>query len=107
MKVSIANENTLTNLNEQLKREEQEDMMLRNHYAKRWTRVQSNALNEATKKEVNFYFEKHNQAKVSDNNIRSSIEPLKSKFALFDLDKKGLLEQEFGSQAQSSYTINK
>jgi hypothetical protein len=107
MIVVTANENTLNNLNEQLNREEQEDAILRAQYGSKWKRVLSSTLNGNAKQEVQYYMGKHKQGKESDNIIKSSIETLKSKFTLFDLDRKSLLEQGLRKQAQSSFAINK
>ncbi len=85
------NADTLSKLAQQLQQEEEEDQAMRTKYGSAWNRLPSTNLNPATKNQVEYYKQKYQQGKQTDDKLRSDFEGKKPQLALIDLDRADLV----------------
>lgn len=85
------NADTLNKLAQQLKQEEDEDQAMRTKYGSAWNRLPSQNLNQATKNQVEYYRQKYQQGKQTDDKVRGDFESKKEKLALIDMDRADLV----------------
>jgi hypothetical protein len=64
---------------------------MRTKYGSTWSRLPSASLNQATKKQLEYYRQKYEQGKAADEKVRALIESKKEQLNLLELDKAGLI----------------
>ena len=84
------NNSTLKKLFEQLAQEEAEDQAMRTKYGSTWSRLPSASLNQAYKKQLEYYKQKYDQGKAADDKVRGLIESKKELLSMVEMDKATL-----------------
>jgi hypothetical protein len=78
---------TITSLTKQMTDEEEEDKGLRAKYGPAWNRLPSQNLNQAMKKQIEYYMQRYTMGKEADAKMTAMFEEKKAYITLLDLDK--------------------